>query len=329
MAVYEINAPPGSHEFIITRIFNAPRGIVFKTVTDPLLVPQWWGPRWFTTKVIKMVAMPGGTWRYIQTDKEGKEYGFHGVYHDVIIPERLIYTMEYDGMPGHVTLVIDKFTEQDGRTIMTSTTIFQSVEDRDQMLQWGMEEGTTETTNRLNELLSKDNAQERKEEIMTHHSSYEGNGKSLTITRIFDAPRERVWQRWTEPEQFSCWWGPKDFTAPYTNMDLRIGGKYLYCMRSPDGKDYWGTGIYKEISEPNRIVYTDSFADEHGNVVSAAYYGMDSEIPLEMEVEVTLEDIGGKTRMTLEHYGFPQGEMHEQAKAGWNESFDKLVECLG
>ena len=141
MAVYEINAPPGSHEFIITRIFNAPRGIVFKTVTDPLLVPQWWGPRWFTTKVIKMVAMPGGTWRYIQTDKEGKEYGFHGVYHDVIIPERLIYTMEYDGMPGHVTLVIDKFTEQDGRTMMTSTTIFQSVEDRDQMLRWGMEEG--------------------------------------------------------------------------------------------------------------------------------------------------------------------------------------------
>jgi len=161
---------------------------------------------------------------------------------------------------------------------------------------------------------------------MTQHA---GNGKNLTITRIFDAPRERVWQHWTDTDKFICWWGPKDFTAPYTHMDLRVGGKYLYCMRSPDGKDYWGTGTYTEISEPSHIVYTDSFADEHGNVVPASYYSMVGDLPLEMEVEVTLEDIGGKTRMTLEHCGLPEGELLEQTKAGWNESFDKLAECLG
>jgi len=161
---------------------------------------------------------------------------------------------------------------------------------------------------------------------MTHHI---GNGKYLTITRIFDAPRERVWQYWTESELYSCWWGPKDFTAPYTHIDLRVGGKYLYCMRSPDGKDYWGTGTYTEISEPNHIVYTDSFSDEHGNVVPASYYSMVGDMPLEMVVEVTLEDVGGKTRMTLEHCGMPAGEMSEQAKEGWNQSFDKLAECLG
>lgn len=161
---------------------------------------------------------------------------------------------------------------------------------------------------------------------MTHH---EGNGNCITITRVFDASREQVWQRWTEAEKFSCWWGPKDFTAPYTHIDLRIGGKYLYCMRGPDGKDYWGTGIYKEIREPNRLVYTDSFADEHGNVVPATYYDMNSVIPLEMDVELTLEDIDGKTRMILQHCGLPEGEMLELTKAGWNESFDKLAECLG
>jgi uncharacterized protein YndB with AHSA1/START domain len=161
---------------------------------------------------------------------------------------------------------------------------------------------------------------------MTHH---EVNTKNLIITRIFNAPRERVWQHWTEPEQFSRWWGPKDFTAPYTSMDVCIGGKYLYCMRGPDGKDYWGTGTYTVISEPSRLAYTDSFADEHGNVVPASFYGMGNDLPLEMEVKVTLEDIGGKTRMTLEHDGMPAGEMLEQAKAGWNQSFDKLAECLG
>jgi uncharacterized protein YndB with AHSA1/START domain len=151
-----ITATPGSQVVLASRTILAPREVVFTTVSNPLLVPYWWGPRRLTTRVHKMVVMPGGSWRFLQRDAEGKEYGFHGVYHDVTIPERLVYTMEYEGMPGHVTLNIDKFDEKDGITIMTSTTIFQSVEDRDQMLQWGMEEGTTETTNRLNELLAKE-----------------------------------------------------------------------------------------------------------------------------------------------------------------------------
>jgi uncharacterized protein YndB with AHSA1/START domain len=100
-------------------------------------------------------------------------------------------------------------------------------------------------------------------------------------------------------------------------------------MRDPDGREYWSTGVYREIVEPNRIVYTDSFADEHGNIVDATYYGMPVDIPREMEVEVEFEDLGDKTRMTLEHCGFPDGEQLENAKAGWNESFDKLEECLG
>jgi len=326
MANPDITAPAGKQEVLITSIYNAPREVVFKTVTDPLLIPEWWGPSRMTTKVNKMNVMPGGIWRFVQWDEVGKEYGFHGVYHDVVIPERLVYTTEFEGLPGHVSLHIDKYTESDGITICTALTVFQSLEDRDQMLQWGMEEGTTETTNRLKELLANRNVLHRMEEHMSHH---EGNGRSITITRVFNAPRERVWQRWTDPNQFMCWWGPKDFTAPYAKFDLRVGGKYLSCMRSPDGKEYWDTGIYKEIIEQNRIVYTDSFADEHGNVVPASYYGMGSDVPMEMEVELTLEDLGGKTRMTLEQCGLPADEMIEQARVGWDQSFDKLAECLG
>jgi len=322
----EIKAPPGKQEIIVTRTYHAPREIVFKTVTDPKLIPQWWGPRNLKTTVEKMEPRPGGQWRFIQRDPEGNIFTFHGVYHEAKSPERLVYTMEWEGMPGHVLLNIDTFNEDDGKTICTSRSIFETVEDRDGMLQQGMEGGTKETTERINELLARINIQTRKEEHMSHH---EGNGKSITITRVFNAPRERVWQRWTDPDQYMCWWGPKDFSAPYAKFDLRVGGKYLSCMRGPDGKEYWDTGIYKEIVEPNRIVYTDSFADEHGNVVPASYYGMGSDVPLEMEVELTLEDLGGRTRLTLEHCGLLEGEMLEQTKAGWNQSFDKLAECLG
>ena len=164
MEIYEIKAPPTSHEVIITWLIKAPRRIVFRTITDPLLIPKWWGPRRFTTKVIKMIVMPGGIWHYIQTDKEGKEYGFHGVYHDVIEPECLVYTSEYEGVPGQVTLYKDQLTEQDGKTIITTHAIFQSIQVRDQMLRWGMEEGTAEMTSRLNELLATQSLEDERKE---------------------------------------------------------------------------------------------------------------------------------------------------------------------
>ena len=149
------------------------------------------------------------------------------------------------------------------------------------------------------------------------------------ITRVFDAPRELVWKAWTEPERFMQWWGPKGFTSPVCKIDLRVGGKYLSCMRSPEGKDYWSTGVYREIVEPERIVCTDSFADEEGNVVPATYYGMSPDFPLEMLVAVTFEEHEGQTKLTLQHVGIPAGENSDLAEAGWNESFDKLAENLG
>lgn len=150
----------------------------------------------------------------------------------------------------------------------------------------------------------------------------------LIITRIFDAPRERVWKAWTEPEQIMKWWGPKEFTSPSCKLDFRVGGKYLFCMRAADGKDYYTTGVYKEIVKLEKIVYTDSFADEHGKVVHGSYYGMGDDFPMEMIVTLTFEDIGGKTKMTLKHAGMPGAEMSDMTSQGWNSSFDKLDESL-
>jgi len=156
--------------------------------------------------------------------------------------------------------------------------------------------------------------------------------ETIHITRIFDAPREKVWQVWTEPEHITKWWGPKDFTAPAGKNDLRVGGKFHYCMRGPAGsefdKDMWSTGTYREIIPMEKIVVTDNFADAEGNVVSPKDFGMPGKWPEEMVVTVTFEDAGeGKTKLTLTHSGHPQ-EMADMAKAGWNESLDKFAAAL-
>ena len=159
-------------------------------------------------------------------------------------------------------------------------------------------------------------------------SNQDGDQQQLTITRIFDAPRESVWKAWTDPEWAMRWWGPEHFTAPVCRIDLRVGGAYLFCMRSPEGQDFWSTGTYREIVPLERLVCTDSFADEKGNVVPASHYGMVGDFPLELLVTVALEEQDGKTTMTLTHAGFPEGEIREMAAAGWNGSFDKLAEAV-
>ena len=151
-------AEPGKQEILITREFDAPRELVFKAVTDPELIPQWWGPRNLSTEVDKMDVRPGGQWRFLNRDARGNAYAFHGVYHEVLVPERIIDTFEFEGLPetGHVTLETMKLEElPGGRTRLTVQSVFQSVADRDGMLQSGMEEGLNESYDRLAELLKK------------------------------------------------------------------------------------------------------------------------------------------------------------------------------
>jgi uncharacterized protein YndB with AHSA1/START domain len=154
----DITAELGKQEILIIREFDAPRELVFKAFTDPQLYVQWIGPRGMKTDLGRFEQRDGGSWRYIQTDKEGNKFAFHGVNHEVKAPERIIGTFEYEGLPetGHVVLQTAKFEELPGdRTKLISQSIFQSVEDRDGMLASGMEMGVTESYERLDEVLKK------------------------------------------------------------------------------------------------------------------------------------------------------------------------------
>lgn len=150
-----LSAEPGTHEIIMTRVFAAPRTLVFKAMTDPTHIPQWWGQRDSTTIVDKMDFTPGGMWRYIQRDQQGNEYAFNGVYHSITAPERFVDTFEFEGMAGHVLLETTTLEAQtDGTTMVTVSSVFQSVADRDGMLSSGMEDGSNESYDRLDELLA-------------------------------------------------------------------------------------------------------------------------------------------------------------------------------
>jgi uncharacterized protein YndB with AHSA1/START domain len=154
----KVRAEPGKQELFITREFDAPRDLVFKAHTDPKLYTQWIGPRRYTTTLTKFEPKSGGTWRYVSKDKDGNEYAFHGAYHEVLAPERLIDTFEFEGFQekGHVSLETLRLEElPGGRTKLTIQVVFQSIADRDGMLQNGMEEGLNESHDRLDELLEK------------------------------------------------------------------------------------------------------------------------------------------------------------------------------
>jgi len=145
-------------EILISREFNSPQELVFKAFTDPELYAQWIGLRGLSTTIEIFEPKKGGSWRYIQKDQEGNEFVFHGVNHEVLAPERIISTFEFEGLPetGHVLLQTVKFEAlPDNRTRMIAQSVFQSVEDRDGMLQSGMEEGVNDSYDRLDEILKK------------------------------------------------------------------------------------------------------------------------------------------------------------------------------
>lgn len=144
---------PGVQDVRITRRINAPRDRVFWAYTDAQAVTQWWGPRRYETIVDRLDARAGGSWRFTNRGADGQEFGFHGVFHDVVTPERITWTFEFEGWPGHVSLETVEFEADGDATNITIHSVFESVADRDAMIESGMEGGMKESMERLEELL--------------------------------------------------------------------------------------------------------------------------------------------------------------------------------
>ncbi len=154
MGKTEIIAEPGIPQVVITREFDAPRDLVFRAYTERELLERWLGPVGHTVKYEVYEPRDGGRYRYVHTDDEGRQYAFRGVFHGTPAPDQTVQTFEFEGMPGHVAMETLTLREEDGRTLVTTVSSFQSVEDRDGMVASGMEHGVRASDERLTELLA-------------------------------------------------------------------------------------------------------------------------------------------------------------------------------
>jgi uncharacterized protein YndB with AHSA1/START domain len=149
-------------------------------------------------------------------------------------------------------------------------------------------------------------------------SATDAENLELVITRVFDAPRGLVFKAWTDPEHLVRWWGPKGFTSTIMGkIELRPGAPYRIHMRGPDGDDHWSQGVYREIVEPERLVFAGYWADAEGKPKGR-----------ESTVTVTFEDLSGKTRLTLRQRVFESLTARDAHRGGWTSSFERLAEYL-
>jgi uncharacterized protein YndB with AHSA1/START domain len=150
---FKLTAEPCSQEIITTCLIDAPREMVFNAFMDPGLLERWWGPKYLATTVDVFDACSGGSWRFLQHDKDGNEYAFHGVFHSISSPDQIVQTFEFEGTPGHVILDTIFFEDVNGKTRITDQSVFQSPADRDAMLAENMESGASESMVALAEMM--------------------------------------------------------------------------------------------------------------------------------------------------------------------------------
>lgn len=144
---------PSDREIVMTRAIEAPRALVFEAHSRPDLMQRWWGPRRYQMPVAEMDFRPGGAYHFVQRGADGQEFGFRGKFLEIVPPERIVWTFEFEGMPGHVSVETLTLVEQGGTTALTARAVYDSQEDRDAVLSSGMEEGAAESYDRLEELL--------------------------------------------------------------------------------------------------------------------------------------------------------------------------------
>jgi uncharacterized protein YndB with AHSA1/START domain len=150
----------------------------------------------------------------------------------------------------------------------------------------------------------------------------------VLISREFDAPRELVYRAWTERDHLLRWFAPKGCTIAFRSLDVRAGGEFHSCIRTPDGHECWCKGVYREVIAPKRLVYTMAVADEHGNLVEPVEVGMDPDWPRETIVTITFDVFEGKTKLTL-HQTVNEGlAKRTGAHPSWLEMLDNLASLL-
>ena len=308
-----------ANELRLIRVYDAPAKLIWTVWTEDQHVVNWWGPRGFTLTTKSKDVRPGGKWIYTMHGPDGVDYPNMTTYHEVVPYQKLVYDHGATETTPPLFRVTVTFEEHLGKTVMDMTMTLETPEAAREIKKHIKRAGGNATWDRLAEYLE-----------------HESSGKDpFVINRSFEAPIAQVFDMWTKPEHFSKWLPPVGFTMEYFQSEIKPGSTTFYMMTNGDTIDHYGKMNYKEINPVHRLVYTQCFTDEKGNL---------SKPPFEMNwpdmiiATVTFAEEGpNETRVTViwevlgEASDFERKIFHDAKPGmtmGWSGSFDKLDELL-
>jgi len=285
---------------VVERTFDAPIEAVWKAITDLEQLRQW------SFELLASFEPKVGFTTEFNVRKRGQDVLHKWRVTEVVPGRKIAYTWSYGGYPGE-SLVTFELTPDGGRTRLTLTH-----EGLDTFLPEAHPELARESFVQGWTQLIGTSLRAFLERIASPDAG------AFVVTRDFDAPREKVWKAWTEPDRLRAWWGPKGFEMVSLKLDLRPGGSFHYAMRSPDGHEMWGKFVYREVDAPERIVLVNSFSDENGSLTR---HPMSPTWPLEVLSTLTLDEHDGRT--TLRMQGHPINATEEE-KTTFVAGFDSM-----
>ena len=251
----------------LTRVFAAPRRLVFQLWTDPKHVAPWWGPHGFTNPVCQLDSRSGGAIRIDMRGPDGTVYPITGQYRDIVEPERLVFTsaaLDAADQPLFELLTTVTFTEQGGETTLAlEAHVVEATAAADPYLA-GMAAGWTQSLERLMAYAATVRAGSP---AATPANPSAETDRRIVFSRVVDAPHELVWEAMSDPQHLVHWWGPRGFTTTIERLDFRAGGVWKQIMHGPDGANYPNKSVYMEIVPQKRVVYSHGGGREGGTGV--------------------------------------------------------------
>lgn len=293
--------PPADRTLTTSRVFDAPRDLVYRAWTDPKQFAMWFPPEHFSAPACELDVRPGGVLRIqMRGDDDAGElagvvFPGKGVYREVVPNERLSFTFEGadDASAGPAVLMTVIFEAQGRKTKLTIHQTAETLAAFEQLKKIGATEGLRQSLDKLSALFGGKGAD----------TAASVTGRTLTLTRVFDAPRDLVWKAYTDPAHIVKWSFSNDWESPFAETDVRPGGKFRIGMRPADHSEEGFTfeGTYREVAKPERIVQ----AIGDGRVMTT-----------------TFEDQRGKTKLTLT---IEMSESEELERTGWSQIVEHLA----
>jgi uncharacterized protein YndB with AHSA1/START domain len=294
-----------ARSLVTTRMFDAPRDLVFEAWTHPNHLSNWWGPTGFSITTRAFDFRPGGIWRLVMHGPDGRDYQNHITFDEIVAPERIAFHHNAEGSERVHHWTFATFEDVGGKTKLTMRLLFSSAEEKERVVrEYGAAEGLKQTVGRL-------------ADYVADWGRGGGLEKHVTLTRLFQAPRALVFEAFTNPKHLAEWWGPKGFTNPVCEIDARPGGAILIHMKMEGtGFSHPMTGTIHEVVPNERFVFTAVARDA------------DNQVLLESHTTITFRDEGGATRLTVEARAKGRQPIARMMLAGmqegWSQSLEKL-----